>query len=257
MTSDPELEGAPAPHSSELNHAKLERLLRLLAALPEVGLRVTFLQGFVQEGPCDEVALLLDAMAARSARREPAVKAPMLVLAMLLASQCESRLVDDLREAAELLNLRHLERLVRRSPSSDVEPEARPSRIPDYGVGRELTLGERKWLARRPDRSAFARLLSDPHPMVMEALLQNPRLTEDDVLRAAARRPANRDTQTCIARTGWLSRPRIRVALIHNPGTPEGISVPLLSACTLPELREVITSPACPQLLRQLARELH
>ena len=63
------------------------------------------------------------------------------------------------------------------------------SGIPDYGRGRPLTLGERKSLARRPDRAMLDRLLHDPHPDVIRRLLRNPRLTEDDVVRLAARRP--------------------------------------------------------------------
>ena len=38
---------------------------------------------------------------------------------------------------------------------------------------RPLTLGERKSLARQPSRAALARLLRDPHPAVVELLLDN------------------------------------------------------------------------------------
>jgi hypothetical protein len=129
-------------------------------------------------------------------------------------------------------------------------------RMPDYGAGRELSVGERKAMARRPSRASFDKLLKDPHPLVIRQLLENPRLTEDDLVRVAARRPANVDALRAIARTDWLCRPRVRMSMIHNPGTPSAIAIPLLAVCTRPELDEIRVSSECLELVRETAEEL-
>jgi hypothetical protein len=77
------------------------------------------------------------------------------------------------------------------------------------------------------------------------------------VIRLAAHRPARVETLTEIARLPrWLSRPRVRLTMLLNPGTPEHIAVPLLGACTRSELREVLQSADTPVLLRATAAEL-
>jgi hypothetical protein len=93
--------------------------------------------------------------------------------------------------------------------------------------------------------------------MVVKNLLQNPRLTEDDVLRMAARRPPYREVLAEIARhPGWSQRPRIRVAIVMNPGTPPELAVPLLVLLIRPELAQVLGAPAVPALVRAAAKDL-
>jgi hypothetical protein len=116
----------------------------------------------------------------------------------------------------------------------------RPVRPPDYGFGRPLTLGERKSLARKPDRALLERLVNDPHPDVIRRLLVNPRLTEDDVVRVAAKRPGRAEVLAAIARDPkWLHRPRIRLALLLNPDMPLDLAVPIAALLRRNELKLV------------------
>ncbi len=231
-----------------------ERIAVVLRSIPQASLRAAYLRDYIGDGSDPEPAKILDALCARGARAESAAREPMLALAMVLAAMGDDPALDALGRHAAELQLPHLGRLLRRAPPSDLAP--RPSRVPDYGSGRELSLGERKALARRPSRAAFDKLLSDPHPLVVRQLLDNPRLTENDVVRIAARRPINSEALRAIAQTEWLCRPRIRVALIHNPATPSFIAVPLLATCTSPELTEIRTSPDCSPLIRETATAL-
>ncbi|HEX4423632.1 MAG TPA: hypothetical protein VH165_37235, partial [Kofleriaceae bacterium] len=66
-------------------------------------------------------------------------------------------------------------------------------------TGRPLTLGERKALARTHDREQILLLLRDPHPAVVTILLDNPHITEVDVVRLAAARPAVPASQAILA----------------------------------------------------------
>nr|MDQ2645499.1 hypothetical protein [Myxococcota bacterium] len=128
--------------------------------------------------------------------------------------------------------------------------------VPEYRADRELTIGERRSMARRPDRRLFEKLLADPNPLVIERLLENPRLTEDDVVRLAARRPAPVEAQLVLARTPWLSRRRVRLTLLQNPGAPPAVTVPLLALCTHTELRMLSKSFESAAIVREVAGEL-
>ncbi len=95
--------------------------------------------------------------------------------------------------------------------------------------GRPLSLGERKSLARRRDKSVLARVLRDPHPDVVRILLDNPALTELDVVRLCARRPVQPDTLGEVFRhPRWICRYRVRLTLALNPYTPEELTLQLL-----------------------------
>jgi hypothetical protein len=231
-----------------------ERVATLLRSLPDATLRTAFLRDYIGDGASAERAGVLDTLCAAGARAESLAREPMLALVMVLCALAEDPSLDQLGRHAAELGLVSLGRLLRRAP--DLPREELAARVPDYGAGRDLSLGERKALARRPSRAAFDKLLADPHPLVIRQLLENPRLTEDDVIRVAARRPANLDALRVIARTTWLCRPRVRMALIHNPGTPSGIAVPLLAACTRTELSEVRASGDASFAVRSTADEL-
>jgi hypothetical protein len=120
-----------------------------------------------------------------------------------------------------------------------------------------LSLGERRALARKPSRAILDKHLADPHPLVIQNLLVNPRLTEDDVVRMAARRPARREVIIEIARSpSWMTRARVRMAVVLNPGTPSEVAVPVLPQLLRAELLDVVTSTLVPTIVRSAARGL-
>lgn len=113
----------------------------------------------------------------------------------------------------------------------------------ESGKGRPLSLGERKSLARRRDRNVLARALRDPHPDVVRILLDNPALTEIDVVRLCARRPVQPEVLALVfAHPRWIVRYRIRFALALNPHTPEPLTLQLLPHLTASDLRAVARS---------------
>lgn len=166
---------------------------------------------------------------------------------------------DAVREVADAEHLLALGRLLRR-PRRGVELDARePDERPTGNLpqGRALTLGERKALARGRDRFMIDRLLRDPHPHVIAIVLGNPRVTEDDVIRLAARRPTYPDVQGEIARSPRFGhRPRVRMALVQNPFTPTTISVPMVSLLLRPDLASVLEATELPPVVRAAAVEL-
>lgn len=232
------------------------RLRRVLLSLPDVTLRVSWLRSHLSELGEAEAAELLSSLCEEGERAEPEAREALLVVAMLLAASGESPYVERLRKQAEERKLLSLARLLRRRGDAGNARRSEPP-VPDYGAGRELTVGERRSLARSNDRKVLEKLLRDPHPLVLRQLLGNPRLTEDDVVRLAARRPlpgAVADTLADSPR--WLRSQRVRLALLLNPGSPEHVSMPLLAVCTRRELLEVVHGTDTALTLRAAAQEL-
>jgi len=236
----------------------VERLKRVLLSLPDLALRTSWVRDYLINGSAHDSATVLNALCEDNERADPQAREAILPVALFFAALGECALVEQLRCQADARHLLSLARLLRRAPPpAAYERPARELPVPDYGTGRELTVGERKSLARSPNRRAFDKLLADPHPLVIGQLLENPRLTEEDVVRMTARRPARLEVLEAVARQSrWLSRPRVRLSVLFNPGTPPAISMPLLAVCTRNELSEVLHHSESSPILRSAAHEL-
>lgn len=234
-------------------------LVKTTCALPEAALRASYIKSLILRANVAHLAAVLEIVCARAQQAEEPARETLVALVDALNDPSCAEAVQLLREEAAGVPHLALERIVRQPvsivPAREVcAPEE--DRIPDYGVGRPLTLGERKALARRPDRNKMERLLHDPHPTVIRMLLANPKLTEEDVLSLAARRPCRPDALTEIARNPrWAHRPRIRIALVLNPDTPLEIAAPIVGLLMRHELRLVATSPTVAPAVRALCNE--
>ena len=148
-------------------------------------------------------------------------------------------------------------RLLRLRPEPPRSLAREDQQVPDYGVGRPLTLGERKSIARQPRREIIERALGDPDPDVIRMLLRNPRLTELDVIRLCARRPCAPAVLRAVCESRrWSDRPRVRVALVRNPEAPTDVSLRLVPFLLRQELREVAQSAELPAAVRVACAEL-
>jgi hypothetical protein len=223
------------------------------------GLRVAYLRSELGAHGLDVVAPALDDVCTAAEQAEPDAREMLVAVDDLLAEKDQSGLAQRLREEATGRSLLALGRLLRRpvtSPSRAPPPNAE-ARVPDYGTGRTLTLGERRALARRPTRKAMEKLFADPHPMVIRTLLANPKVVEDDVVRLAARRPVDPDVLAEVARSPqWAHRVRVRMAIVLNPDTPVELSVPLLTLLVRPELELVSGASSLAPTLRAAALDL-
>lgn len=117
-------------------------------------------------------------------------------------------------------------------------------------------LKSRARLTKNPDE--LARLAVVSNPTVVREVLRNARLTEDLVVRIAARRPARPEPLIEIWRSPrWSLRPAVRRALAFNPYLPPEVGakiVPLLQRLDLEQLRE--DGSVHPSLREQAARLL-
>lgn len=237
-----------------------ERWRRAVAALVDPALRVGYIRAELMRPEADDVAEALDEICVAAEHGDAPARDLLGAAAVALAVDEAKARRNQLRALAVARALPALARLLRRPPSDEASaarPDEAPPPIPVERGGRALTLGERKALARRPTRRSLDALMRDPHPMVVRALLANPRLTEDDVVRMAARRPGRPEALTEIARDSrWMLRPRVRRALVLNPATPPELAVPLVRVMLEAELHEVAAARDIAPLVQRAAADL-
>ncbi|HXN56442.1 MAG TPA: hypothetical protein VN874_09250 [Myxococcales bacterium] len=214
------------------------RFSRLLAALDDPDLRARRAAEAFSTLPAEEAVSLLGGLVRLADRRSDpasaALEGALRAVRMLLSVADKDRL----RKAAEALSEHEVLALLSAAASArsfDVDRE-------QY-VDREMrarTLGQRKQLARKPNRDLIARLATDQDPSVLRHLLENPRTTEREVLVAASRRPARGSVLEEIFRSRrWQVNRRVRKALALNPYSPPALSSAALALLTVPDLREV------------------
>ena len=202
-----------------------ERLARRITGIVDANVRTAYLRHTLLAMPAAEVADLLVVARAHAEARNP--RHTTLLESLSIALSHDS--CSGLRQAvAALLTARDQPSLARSLCQERGSDDEDALRVPDFGMGRPVTLGERKSLARRNDREWILRVIRDPHPHVMRILLLNPKLTENDVLRLCARRPVASDVLREVFQCPrWIVRYPIKVALALNPYTPLDIALQL------------------------------
>jgi hypothetical protein len=241
-------------------NAATDALVRAILSLGDSDLRTHYVVSVTRAWPIERLAEVLDRLCRRAEQAEPTSREALIAVVDALNTGGVAGEVQRLREQAVGESLLSLERLIRH-PARSLGMDPSRSSAPPPGPGahaaptkaeRGMTLGERKSLARRPDRETMRKLLADPHPHVVQRCLAHPRATEDDVLPLAAKRTAKPDVLTEIARSRWLHRPRIRMALVLNPATPPEIAARLVGLLLRPELERVARAPNVSQGVRAL-----
>ena len=123
--------------------------------------------------------------------------------------------------------------------------------------GQTMTLGERKSLARGHRREMLEHVLRDPHPDVVVILLDNPHMTERDVIFLASRRPCLPATLEAIALSlRWRTRYSVKRTLVLNPNTPVHLTMRLATTLRDVDLRAVVGDSNLAASLRDQAEEI-
>ncbi|MBI5516198.1 MAG: hypothetical protein HY909_20605 [Deltaproteobacteria bacterium] len=234
-----------------MDEGLVDTLCRRAATMADPIARVQFFRSVVLSLPLETLERLAEALTERAGWRDPDARSALLTLQIARAQPPQLFPEEPATDAP----------LPGDHPSGDPlgadRAERGAARVPDYGRGRVLTLGERKSLARKPDRRVLERVLADPHPDVIALLLQNPRLTEPDVVRLCSRRPGVPDIlQRVFATQRWASRAGVRSALVKNPYTPRAIALSIVALLPAEELREVAADWHLPNPVRRRCLEI-
>lgn len=120
-----------------------------------------------------------------------------------------------------------------------------------------IPLGERISLAKGMDMGTLNRLLPDPDPRVVKALLDNPRITESEVIKIASKRPNSQKVLKVISlHRRWIFRYRVRKALVCNPYTPPRIAIILLTGFLQKDVELIAGNPGLHPLVREVATRM-
>jgi hypothetical protein len=121
-----------------------------------------------------------------------------------------------------------------------------------------LSVGEKVALARLADRPLFGVLLETKEVRVFAALLQNPRLTEDDLVAWITVGDSWTEALGALcAEPRWSCLPQVRGALLANPRTPRAAAIALLATGTRAEWRRIMDDPTSDRLLSACAKTLY
>lgn len=172
------------------------------------------------------------------------------------------------REASQIPYAPQLRRIAHISGLPDVETmfgEGPPAQQYDEDAAKRAdaklftqSLGHLKVqarLTRNPDQ--LARLAVASNPEVVRNVLINPRLTEELVVRIAARRPARPEPLVEIWHSPrWSVRPTVRRALAFNPYLPPEVGTKIVPLLSIADLKELSRDNAVHHALREQARVL-
>jgi len=121
-------------------------------------------------------------------------------------------------------------------------------RLPD------LALGERISLARAASGAVVVSLRRDPSPLVLRALLENPRFRADDALFVAERAQSPAASLQLLAECPrWRGRTDLRRAIAAHPSSPAHVALGLVAAMDGAEIGHLLRTGGVPALVRLAA----
>ncbi|MFI5182333.1 MAG: PilZ domain-containing protein [Thermoanaerobaculia bacterium] len=119
---------------------------------------------------------------------------------------------------------------------------------------RALPRTEKLLLAPKADRTERLVLVQDNDPQVLYALLKNPRITVDEVVRIAKSAYLTYQTAELILKTTpWTASLEVRVALVHNPKTPPAFALRIVPTLPEAEVKAIARGAATSMALKQAA----
>ena len=131
------------------------------------------------------------------------------------------------------------------------------TRLPQIPLGQKITLAR-----RGPARVAGA-LLAEGHPQVLSVVLDNPYMTEAQILRVLSRENLPVSVIPAIIRhRKWSLSYNVRIALLRQPSAPLATILSFLPHLTVSDLRELAAPGIVPESLRkyiqaEVQRRLH
>lgn len=233
------------------DNSLLKKLISTLQAVPDAAMRSHILAEKVQGLPVSQAAELLQAVIVGASRH----KGPYCLLldafsVPLLTQRMGNGFMSDLYAAARDQGLEELVSLLSR-------PDASRAADQEPGPQDDLPAGVRMSRAKTLNRNQLKRMLADTDRRVIHTLLQNPALTESDVLKLCSRRPAAADVQREVfSNKKWYARYHVKKALICNPYTPTDLGLKILHFLLAQDVLFVAQSLDLHPALREMAVQM-
>ncbi|HYA02651.1 MAG TPA: hypothetical protein VEI04_06015 [Syntrophobacteria bacterium] len=120
-----------------------------------------------------------------------------------------------------------------------------------------MPLPEKIKLAMTGDKEARGILIKDASKQVQEAVLENQRLTDHEVVAIATSRMTPEEILRKIAdNRNWVKYYQVRLGLVNNPKTPLPISLKLVDTLMLADLKRLGKSKGVPNVISSAATRL-
>jgi hypothetical protein len=244
--------------AAALIEAELRSLDRTLGALSEATMQRQRLLEWLEAAGGADAYQLVAAVVSRPGGAAPQLANLREILQGLLRDGGASRPLDPefcaaIQDEARARGDAFVLRLFRSAPAEEEMAEPASALPRDLA---ELPLGVRRSLARGVDFDRLEGLLRDADAVVIDHLLQNPRITEAQVVRIASRRPVPAETLERIVHSRRFGqRTAVRTALARNPYLPTRLAVQLLGTLPLAEVRAMAHDGTLHEETRHHARQ--
>lgn len=120
-----------------------------------------------------------------------------------------------------------------------------------------MSMKDRVKLAQKGDREARNILIRDPNRVVAQAVINNPRITEQEIEKIAAMRTVPEDVLRQIAvNRAWARNYTVMHKLVQNPRTPMGNVVTIMTRLQLRDLDALIKNRNVSEAVRKHALRL-
>lgn len=138
--------------------------------------------------------------------------------------------------------------------ASDTPPEAAKSMFAQIAL---MGTAERIKLALRGNKDARQLLIRDSNKLIRRLVLQNPRITDAEVLAVTHNRTADEELLRVISeRRQWMRNYQVKLGLATNPKTPTAIALKQVNGLGERDIRALAKSRNVPQTVAVQARRL-
>jgi hypothetical protein len=120
-----------------------------------------------------------------------------------------------------------------------------------------MTVSEKIRFAMNADKTARSLLIKDPNKQVAMAVVESPKITEQEIESIAQSRNVSEDILRAISKKReWLKNYTIAHALVGNPKTPVGIAVSIVPTLKTKDLNLLLKSRAVSEAVRSQASKI-
>ncbi len=181
---------------------------------------------------------------------------PGLVTALVPSSYLGPRQRAALEEIQKDAPLDEME-LVRNVEALAGDVPDKKERMSLYQQVSKMKVIERMQLAIKGGRDARGLLIRDPNKMVQRAVLQSPKLTDQEVEQFAGATSLNEEVLRIIAgKKQFMKNYTVMRNLTFNPKAPLDLTLGLMNHLLLPDLKGLAKSKNVPETLRNTAAKL-
>jgi len=139
-------------------------------------------------------------------------------------------------------------------PHPELQKAGEPSL---YQRIQRMTVADKVQFAMKAGKDGRSLLLKDPNRQVSLAVLSSPKITEDEIVLIAQSRNVSDDILRSVGKNReWLKNYSVLYALVNNPKTPPGISLPLLTMVKAKDLTLLAKNRNVSEAIRSGAHRL-